>query len=152
MTLPATAPIKLSDIIAAFAAPDGTGFASMLKGGLYVPETTVADIPEELPISMSDFLGSVAPASAHITGIAASSGSVSNVAIDSLTASVTLSHATQTGSTSVTKAAAMTVSFMVDRATTPKLRLAVRATNPSTGGFRCPVASFAAPTFDNGVT
>lgn len=152
MPLASALPLRLSDILAEFSAPAGTGLASLLKGGTLVPVDVVGgDIPTELPIAVSDFLGAISPAAARITAIDALVGSVSSVSFAGATGEATLSHITAQGDETITKTASMRVSFIVDHATTPKIRIAPRATNAAAGLFRSPLTSYSVPSFDGGV-
>lgn len=154
MPLPSAPPISLSEILAEFRVPATTPFASMIRGGTFVPITASSNIPTALPIDFLDFLGVSLPASAVISDInvinATEAGATT---IDGLTAIVSADHPTITGYVTAESFPQVDVTFRIDRATTPKLRLSVRAANPTSGIYRLPHTDFDLPQqlFDSGV-
>lgn len=57
MSLPASGPMSLNDILTEFDAPARTPLSALLAGGDYVPQDAFVGVPESLPIAMSDFYG-----------------------------------------------------------------------------------------------
>ncbi len=152
MPIRSTPPITMQQVLDEFNAPQNTPLSGMLKGGLYVPlDTEGGTIPTELPISLSDFLGAVRPASLEIASIEAITGSVSSVNLNGLTASATLAHASAAADTNISASASLRVNLRLIRATTPKVRLSVQAGNPAIGLDLRPYTTASRPAFDDAV-
>ncbi len=152
MALRTTPPLAMSDISAEFFAPPGAWFSEFVKGGQYVPVTiTGGSVPTELPMRMSQFLGVVNPAAVYVKDVVANSGTVS-VSFDApLTGEFTMTHpVVAQATTSATSGATATMTLRVDHATTPKLRLAPSAANPTVNNtFRRWFSTVGYAAFDN---
>lgn len=141
--------LKLSVVLAEFGAPPSTPLADMLRGGAYVPENTIngESIPEALPISLSDFVGTARPPSLAYHSKSASEGSLTVTPYDTLNIRADYSHSPGSGVSFASFAGVATFNFQVQAATTPRLRLALQAGHFSPGpGIFLPFSDTDSPT------
>lgn len=151
MPLPADPPISMLAVYSEFGAPALTPLSALVRGGDYVPDGAgTGQIPIAVPLSLLDFRSAFVPAAVVIDQVTAVGATVGS-AFSALQATADVTHPTVTGQV-VSADFSIVARFRVDRATTPKLRLAVRASNPVVQGvYRAAHVIYAVPAFDDPV-
>lgn len=140
MALPSVEPISLAQVLAEFAAPATTPLGDMLKGGAYVPMDVVGGtIPEALPISLGNFLGSRAPTAITFLSASANAGSLTPTPSGDTDVTLSHTHATATGAGTQTSNVLVTCNYSVIAPATPKIVLSAQAGNYNAGlgYFQC---------------
>ena len=149
--MPVPNPPDLLSVYREFGAPNGTLLTAFVRGSTYVIDGVgTQSIPTAPPLDLLDFAGTFVPAALSVDSVTAVSGSVSDVSISGLAVSFTLSHANGSGVDSVSATAVGRVNIRVERATTPALYVAPRASNSVVQGvFRSPFSGVIYPSFDD---